>query len=63
VGRPSNEHAPYHGKERPWLKRLAGLAATLTIDFALWVLAIFLAVSGGPAFFIVAATGGFLAER
>ncbi|MFY9691712.1 MAG: hypothetical protein WA369_10430 [Candidatus Acidiferrales bacterium] len=51
----------YPDKERPWLRRLAGAGATLSVDVALWILAIFLAVSGGPAFFVVAVTVGFLA--
>ncbi len=54
----------YPGKERPWLQRLKGAAATLIIDSVLWVLFILLAVGGGlgrsGAFFVVAMTGGFL---
>jgi hypothetical protein len=54
----------YPGKERPWLQRLKGAAATLIIDSVLWVLFILLAVGGGlgrsVAFFVVAMTGGFL---
>jgi hypothetical protein len=54
----------YPGKERPWLQRLKGAAATLIIDSVLWVLFILLAVGGAlgrsGAFFVVAMTGAFL---
>ncbi len=53
----------YPGKERPWLLRLKGAAATLIIDSVLWVLFILLAVGGGlghSGAFFVAMTGGFL---
>jgi len=54
----------YPGKERPWLQRLKGAAATLIIDSVLWVLFILLALGGGlghsGAFFVMAMTGGFL---
>ena len=54
----------YPGKERPWLQRLKGAAATLIVDFALWVLFILLAVSGAlgrsGALFVFAMTGGFV---
>ena len=54
----------YPGKARPWLQRLKGAAATLIVDFVLWVLLILLAVGGGlansAALFVVVMTGGFL---
>ena len=46
-------------------RRLAGIAATLAVDFAAWLLLILLALGGGlgssNASFAVAMTGGFLA--
>jgi hypothetical protein len=54
----------YPGKERPWLQRLKGAAATFIIDSILWVLLVLLAVGGAlgrsGALFVVAMTGGFL---
>lgn len=56
----------YPGKERPWLQRLKGAAATLLVDLILWVLLILQALGGGlgyssNTFFAVAMTVGFLA--